>query len=98
MANKYKQLSLPQAEFDFHNRGPLRQTDILKLADDFIIDCLDNNFTLISFIVGQGIHSSKGPVIKPTIADFLKSHPRVVSFSEGKFTEGGQGVFIVKIK
>ena len=98
MANKYKHLSLPQAEFDFHDRGPLTQQDILQLADDFISDSLENNFSIISFIVGQGIHSASGPVIKPLVADFLKNHPAVRSFSEGKFTQGGQGVFIVKLK
>ena len=98
MANKYKNLNLPQAEFDFHDRGPLTQQDILQLADDFISDSLENNFSIISFIVGQGIHSASGPVIKPLLADFLKNHPAVRSFSEGKFTQGGQGVFIVKLK
>ena len=71
---------------------------ILQLADDFISDSLENNFSIISFIVGQGIHSASGPVIKPLLADFLKNHPAVRSFSEGKFTQGGQGVFIVKLK
>ena len=98
MANKYKHLNLPQAEFDFHGRGPLTHQAILELADNFISDCLANNLTAISFIVGQGIHSANGSVIKPVMADFLQSHPAVKSFSEGKHTEGGQGVFIVRLK
>jgi DNA-nicking Smr family endonuclease len=98
MSNKYKHLNEVQAEFDFHNRGPLRHEVILNLADDFINECMENNFNTISFIVGQGIHSPKGQVIKPMIADFLKNHPAVKSFSEGKFTQGGSGVFIVKLK
>lgn len=98
MANKYKQLSLPQASFDFHNHGPLTTQEILQLADDFIADSLENNLSIISLIVGQGIHSSNGPVVKPLISDFLKNHPAVKSFSEGKFAQGGQGVFIVKLK
>jgi DNA-nicking Smr family endonuclease len=98
MANKYQQLNLPQAEFDFHDRGPLTSHDILGLADNFILNSLRNNLTIISFIVGKGIHSANGPVIKPLLADFLKNHPDVKSFSEGKFAQGGEGVFIVKLK
>jgi DNA-nicking Smr family endonuclease len=98
MANKYQHLNQSQAELDFHNRGPLTRQDILALADDFIRDSLENNYSVISFIVGQGIHSSNGPVIKPLIADFLKNHPRVKNFSEGKFAEGGSGIFNVKLR
>ena len=97
MANKYQQFNLPQAEFDFHNLGRLTHQDILKLADDFINDSQKNNLKIVSFIVGQGIHSANGPVIKPLLADWLSSHPAVKSFSEGKFGAGGQGVFIVKL-
>jgi DNA-nicking Smr family endonuclease len=46
----------------------------------------------------MGLHSKNGPVVKPVIADFLANHPDVQSFSEGKFTQGGQGVFIIKLK
>lgn len=98
MANKYQKLNLPQAEFDFHNRGPLTSHDILELAENFIVSSLANNFTIVSFIVGRGVHSAKGPVIKPLLADFLKNQPDVKSFSEGKFAQGGEGVFIVKLK
>ena len=98
MANKYRELNLPQAEFDFHNRGPLTSHDILDLAESFIVNSLENNLAIVSFIVGKGVHSKNGPVIKPLLADFLKNHPSVKSFSEGKFAQGGEGVFIVKLK
>lgn len=98
MSNKYQHLNQAQASLDFHNRGPLTHHEILQLADDFTAESLENNFHTISLIVGQGIHSPNGPVIKPIIADFLKNHPSVASFSEGKFTQGGQGLYIVKLK
>jgi len=97
MANKYQHLNLPQAEFDFHNLGRLTHQDILKLAEDFIADCLEDNLKIVSFIVGQGIHSANGPVIKPLLAEWLSNHPAVKSFSSGKFGAGGEGVFIVKL-
>jgi DNA-nicking Smr family endonuclease len=98
MANKYKHLQTPQAEFDFHGYGPLTHGQILDLADDFIQDCLASGYRLVSIITGVGLHSKNGPVVKPLIADFLVNHPDVQSFSEAKFTQGGQGVFIIKLK
>ncbi len=98
MANKYKHLQTPQAEFDFHGLGILTHEQILNLADDFIQDCLEDGHRLVSIITGVGLHSKNGPVVKPVIADFLANHPDVQSFSEGKFTQGGQGVFIIKLK
>ena len=98
MANKYKHLNFPQAEFDFHDLGPLTEQEILTLADQFIDRCLEKDLSVISFIVGQGKHSAKGPVIKPLLMDFFKDHPEVVSYSEGKFAQGGQGVLIVRLK
>ena len=98
MANKYKHLQTPQAEFDFHDRGVLTREQILALAEDFIDDCQESGYRLVSIITGIGLHSKNGPVVKPVLADFLANHPEVQSFSEGKFTQGGQGVFIVKLK
>lgn len=98
MANKYKHLQTPQAEFDFHNLGILTHEQILNLADDFIQDCVASGYRLVSIITGVGLHSKNGPVVKPVVADFLRNHPAVESFSEGKFTQGGQGVLIVKLK
>lgn len=98
MANKYKHLQTPQSEFDFHGLGALTQAQILDLADEFINDCLASGYRLVSIITGVGLHSQNGPVVKPVIADFLANHLDVQSFSEGKFTEGGQGVFIIKLK
>lgn len=98
MVNKYEHLNTPQAEFDFHNLGPLTPHDIFRLADTFIINCSKNKFTLVSFIVGKGIHSPNGPVIKPLLTNFLKQHPKVASISEGKITQGGEGVLNIRLK
>ncbi len=98
MPNKYQHLQTPQAEFDFHDRGPMTHGEILNLADNFVKDCHHDGYKIISIITGTGIHSKNGPVIKPIIADFLASHPMVANFSEGKHAQGGQGVFIIKLK
>lgn len=98
MANKYQHLQTPQAEFDFHNLGILTHDQILGLTDDFIQASVASGYKLVSIITGAGLHSKNGPVVKPVVADFLTSHPSIQSFSEGKYTQGGQGVFIVKLK
>jgi DNA-nicking Smr family endonuclease len=98
MANKYQHLNLPLASLDFHNRGPLTSEQIIELTEDFINECLEQNLKTISFIVGQGLHSANGPVIKPLLSDYLKQHPLVKNISPGKYTQGGQGVLIVKLK
>jgi len=97
MVNKYKQFNQAEVELDFHNRGPMIHQQILDLADEFIKESLNDGYSLISIITGVGIHSKNGPVIKPLIEDLLRSHPLVKDFKEGKFTQGGQGVFKVRL-
>ena len=98
MANKYQHLNSAQASLDFHNRGPLSADQIIELSEDFITECLEQNLKTISFIVGQGLHSANGPVIKPLLTDYLKHHLLIKNISPGKYAQGGQGVLIVKLK
>jgi len=97
MANKYKKLNQAQAELDFHDRGPMTHQKIIDLADDFIKESLEDGHSRIAIITGTGVHSKNGPVIKPLIEDLLRSHPLVKSFEEGKFAQGGQGMFNIKL-
>jgi DNA-nicking Smr family endonuclease len=97
MANKYENLNKIQAEFDFHNLGVLTPQEIYKLAADFIQNSQKNNYTKISFIVGQGKHSKNGPVIKPLLKKYLENHPDVAKVSLGKFAQGGEGVLVVDL-
>ncbi len=84
--NKFDNLSKPQEEFDFHDRGILTEHDIQKLTDEFLDKCKDRKLTKVLFITGKGLHSRHGmPVIKP----FLK---RVY---EGRRDRGGSGTLEV---
>lgn len=98
MPNKYQHFNNIQASFDFHELGPLTQEQILGLTDDFLEQAKANNLSLVSLIVGQGLHSSNGPVIKPLLSDYLKQHPLIKNVSPGKYAQGGQGVLVVKLK
>ncbi len=94
--NKYDNLSRPQAEFDFHDRGVLTPHDVQRLAREFLEECRDRKLTKILFITGKGIHSQNGmPVIKPLLYAYLKKQSCVVRVYEGRFDRGGSGTLEV---
>lgn len=94
--NKYDNLSKPQETFDFHGRGPLRQSDMKALADDFLEECERRGLYKVLFITGKGLHSAKGmPVIKPFLRKYLKTLPYVERVYEGRRDRGGTGTLEV---
>ena len=94
--NKFDNLSKPQAEFDFHDKGILYPEDIKNMADDFLEECKDRKLTKILFITGKGLHSRNGmPVIKPLLKKYLLSKPEVKRVYEGRFDRGGAGTLEV---
>ena len=97
--NKYDNLSKPQAEFDFHDRGPLRESDIKRLTDDFLDECERRKLTKVLFITGKGLRSKHGmPVIKPFLRKYLSGLPFVVRVYEGRFDRGGSGTLEVQLR
>ncbi|MBD3330509.1 hypothetical protein GF354_03180 [Candidatus Peregrinibacteria bacterium] len=94
--NKYDNLSKPQAEFDFHDRGILIMGEVEALANEFLDECMRRGLTKVLFITGKGLHSRNGmPVIKPHLRKFLNSLPYVVRVYEGRFDRGGTGTLEV---
>ena len=94
--NKYDNLSKPEAEFDFHNRGVLTKQMMKELADEFLEECRDRNLSKILFITGKGLHSKKGmPVIKPFLKKYLSTKSYVLRVYEGRFDRGGGGTLEV---
>ena len=94
--NKYDNLSKPQAEFDFHDRGYLRMEDVEKMADEFLSEAKRRGLTKILFITGKGLHSKKGmPVIKPFLRKYLENLDFVSRVYEGRFDRGGEGTLEV---
>ena len=94
--NKYDNLSKPQAEFDFHDKGLLRENDMRNLADDFLEECLRRGLTKILFITGKGLHSQKGmPIIKPFLRKYLQGLSFVERVYEGRRDRGGSGTLEV---
>lgn len=94
--NKFDNLSKPQEEFDFHDRGALTPYDIKKLADEFLEECRDRGLTKVLFITGKGLHSKHGmPIIKPMLKKYLLEKPFVKQVYEGRFDRGGTGTLEV---
>lgn len=94
--NKYDNLSKPQAEFDFHDKGLLHESDVRRMADEFLEDCRDRGLTKVLFITGKGLHSKGGmPIIKPFLRKYLLSLPFVERVYEGRFDRGGSGTLEV---
>ena len=94
--NKYDNLSKPQAEFDFHDRGVLTPNDIKEMVDEFMAECLHRGLTKVLIITGKGLHSQNGmPVIKPFVKKYLLTKPFVARVYEGRFDRGGSGTLEV---
>lgn len=94
--NKFDNLSQPQEEFDFHDRGILTPHDIRKLADEFLEECRDRGLTKVLFITGKGLHSRNGmPIIKPFLKKYLLEKPFVLRVYEGRRDRGGSGTLEV---
>jgi len=94
--NKYDNLSKPEAEFDFHDRGALTMQKVQKIADEFLDECERRNLHKVLFITGKGIHSRGGmPKIKPFLRKYLLNHPNVVRVYEGRRDRGGSGTLEV---
>lgn len=94
--NKFDNLSKPQEEFDFHDRGILTEHDVKKLADEFLNECRDRELTKVLFITGKGLHSRHGmPVIKPFLKKYLLSKNFVKRVYEGRRDRGGSGTLEV---
>jgi len=97
--NKYDNLSKPQAEFNFHDRGILTQSDMQKLVDEFIEECRDRGLRKVLIITGKGLHSRNGsPVIKPFVKKYLQSKSFVSMVYEGRYDRGGSGTLEIILK
>ena len=50
---------------------------------------LEEEHTHVRIIVGKGIHSKNGAVLRDFVKDYL--HTKNINFSQSKFTDGGAG-------
>ena len=83
--NKYPQQ--PDEIIDLHG---FRVVDVEDVLEDIMKSTVS---THVRLIVGKGIHSKEGPVIR----DFVKRYLEVrnITFKSAKFKDGGEGALEV---
>lgn len=79
----------PQAEFDFHELGPLTHFDIEKYLNTFLEDSYNEGHTRVLVITGKGL------VVRPLVQKLLKNHALVEKYTTAGYHNGQSGAFEV---
>lgn len=101
--NKYAHLNEAQGEFDFHSLNPfLIKEDLRNLTLTKLDEFKKEDLQVVRLIVGKGLHSQNGPVIKPLVLELLKElklkgQIRDFNFDSAFGTGPNQGALIVKL-
>lgn len=92
---KRGQLS-PEASIDLHG---MTRTQALAELQRFIDDCRSRRIKVAHVVHGKGYQSSQGkPVLKPSVALWLKQMPEVLAYSPCLPPDGGEGALYVLLK
>lgn len=87
---------LPQASLDLH--GMTRESALAELQG-FIAGCQQQNLKCIHVIHGKGYRSEAGkPVLKPSIANWLRQMETVLAYCPAPAYDGGDGALYVLLK
>lgn len=101
--NKYAHLTQPQVEFDYHGLDPfLGKTGIQNLTREKMIEFKNAGNSVVRLIVGKGLHSKNGAVIKPIVLELLqemKLNGEIKDYNfDSSFGVGpNQGAVVVKV-
>ena len=101
--NKYSHLIQPQVEFDFHGLDPfLGEEGIRDLTCQKITEFKKSGKTVVRLIIGKGLHSKNGPVIKPVVLDLLQTMKVSGEIQDYRFdsafgTGPNRGAVVVKL-
>ena len=79
-------------EIDLHQKTAQQS---LQLLHSVLLDYA-NKQGEIRIIVGQGRHSTTGPVLPQLVKDFCKSN--ALHWRPAKYAEGGNGVIVITLK
>lgn len=87
----------PDAEIDLHR---LRRDSAITALERFVSDTRRRHLTVIKVIVGKGLHSEAGPVIKLAVESWLREDPLGVvgEFYVAPHWQGGDGALFVFLK
>lgn len=91
-------MSAPKAELDFHDFGPMKETEIVNKVRDFISECAAKQVDRLLIITGKGSHSKDGrSVVKPLVERTLRKCEEVAFFADARRDRGGEGAIEVKL-
>jgi len=96
--DKYAHLNEPQAELDYHGKGVLTENEIITMAEEFVQEAVRRGLTRLLIITGKGNRSKNGPVVKPTLYQFLPKIPQVKYVKEARIDRGGSGALEVDLR
>lgn len=80
------------AKIDFHEFGPLRDFEIVKIIEDFLLEEHANGSKYLLVITG------KGKVVRPIVEEQLKLSKFVESYKRAGYFNGQGGAFEVVLK
>ena len=85
-----------QDELDLHE---MILDDALAATRSFLDRSFAKGYRKVRIITGKGIHSKNGEaVLRPSVIDVCRSHPKVREVSVPKASEGGSGALSVILK
>ncbi|MFT7616606.1 MAG: DNA-nicking Smr family endonuclease [Planctomycetota bacterium] len=98
--NRYAHLADAQVELDFHTMGVVSSSEVKHATIRFITQAKKDQHAKARIITGKGIHSKRGPVVKPQVERTLKQLAKdgeIISYYPEKSTQGGDGAFVVTL-
>ena len=87
---------IPEAAIDLHG---LTREQALQELHGFIHECIDRGIKNVQVVHGKGYQSEQGkPVLKPSVAVWLKQIPEVLAYAPCLPHDGGEGALYVLLK
>ena len=66
--NKYQRFNSPEEEIDYHLFGPgVTREEIELYTQSNLEDFKEAGLKVVRLVTGQGLHSSRGPIIRPIV-------------------------------
>jgi len=82
--NKYERQ--PEYVLDLHGRT-------VREAEHALKGLLEKNFSHVRVIVGKGLHSKVGPILRDAVKEFFRTQG--IRFTQSKISDGGEGALEV---
>ena len=85
-----------EASIDLHG---LTRTQALQELHEFIHECMAQGMKNLQVVHGKGYKSVEGkPVLKPSVAAWLRQMPEVLAYAPCLSRDGGEGALYVLVK